>query len=346
MVAIFRIDNNAENLRAYLFQSGYLKEGEQHEITPLGGGVSNDVFKVMSDRGAVVFKQALPQLRVKDDWFVEPDRANIEKDYLKLIRDLLGPKYAPRVVWEDEENYLFAMEFAPPGSEMWKAQLLRGEVDFSVAEQVAQILAVMHNRTYENEAVVQHFDNQQRFIDLRVDPYFETIARRHPELEREIRAEINRILTLRKTLVHGDYSPKNILVTPGAEQIWLLDGEVAHIGDPTFDTGFLLNHLLLKAVHMPAVSERLFEAFLRMGRSYLETISVFAPDWIEENTCRELGLLLLARVDGKSPAEYLTEADRAIIRTASTRIIREQPVRFGDLVDVLQTEVQRARQTN
>lgn len=341
----FFIDNSAGKLRDYLLAQGYLAPDETAVITQLGGGVSNDVFKVESSKGAVVFKQALAKLRVKDDWFVSPERANAEKDCLKLMRRILGSKYAPEVVFEDEANFIFAIEFAPQGAEMWKQKLLRGEVDLNIAREVAEVLARLHNETFENQEVVRRFDQQQRFVDCRVDPYFKTIARRHPELADRIRQEIDRILTLKKVLVHGDYSPKNMLIWPGAKKIWLLDAEAAHLGDPTFDTGFLFNHLLLKAVKVRAAADAMLKAFLQMGQSYGRTIKVFPSEWIEEYTCRELGLLLLARVDGKSPVEYLTdERDRDIVRRAATRVIREQPKLYREVAEILSQEIDRRRE--
>lgn len=340
----FSIDNSADKLKEYLLVRGYLEPDETAVITQLGGGVSNDVFKVESSRGEVVFKQALAKLRVKDDWFISPERANVEKDCLKLMRRILGSKYAPKVVFEDEANCIFAIEFAPPGAEMWKQKLLRGEVDLNLACEIARLLARLHNETFENEEVIRRFDQQQRFVDCRVDPYFETIARRHPELADHIRQEIDRVLTLRKVLVHADYCPKNILISPGAAKIWLLDAEASHLGDPTFDTGFLFNHILLKAVKVKEATAELLEAFLQMGQSYGQTIKVFPSEWIEEYTCRELGLLLLARVDGKSPVEYLTDDnDKDTVRQAATRIIREQPELYRDLAEILSQEIARRR---
>lgn len=340
----FCIDNSPERLRHYLLARGYLKPGESAVITQLGGGVSNDVFKVESSKGSAVFKQALAKLRVKDDWFISPERSNVEKDCLKLMRRILGSKYAPKVVFEDEANFVFAIEFAPQGAEMWKKKLLRGEVDLNIAREVAQVLAKLHNETFEKQEVLSRFDQQQSFVDCRVDPYFRTIAQRHPELADQIRHEIDRILTLKKVLVHGDYSPKNILTSPGATKIWLLDAEAAHLGDPTFDTGFLLNHILLKAIKVRQATSEMLKAFLHMGQSYSQTIKVFPAKWIEEYTCRELGLLLLARVDGKSPVEYLTdERDKDIVRRAAARIIKGRPKLYDELAEIVSQEIARRK---
>ena len=340
----FRISAGGDSFRRYLLHKGYLEPDEVATITQLGGGVSNDVIKVVSDRRAAVFKQALAKLRVKEDWYIDPERSNAEKDCLKLMRRILGPKYVPEVVFEDEENFVFAMELAPEGSEEWKTKLLRGEVDMDIAGQVARVLARFHDATNESDEVIRRFDQQQRFVDCRVDPYFETIAIRHPDLAPEIRSEINRMLSVKKVLVHGDYSPKNVLISPGAAQVWLLDAEAAHLGDPTFDIGFLLNHFLLKAVKVGTASEKMLDAFLHVGRTYGLEIKEFPADWIEEHTCHQLGLLLLARVDGKSPVEYLIdEGDRNVVRRTATRIIQGRPRQYGLVAEIMADEMARGR---
>ena len=335
----FRIENSSDRLRQYLLSRGYLEKDERVVITQLGGGVANDVFKVESPRGAAVFKQALDRIRVKSHWVIDAERSNVEKDALKLMRRILGPEYVPAVIFEDEANFIFGIEFAPEGSEEWKQRLLRGEVDFDIAGQVAGLLAKIHNETFESKEVMRRFDQQQRFLECRVNPYYETIARRHPKLAGPIKSEIARILTLRKVLVHADYSPKNILILPGAGRFWLLDPEAAHLGDPSFDIAFLLNHMLLKAVKVRQATATLLKAFLHMARTYGRAIQVFPADWIEEHACRELGLLLLARVDGKSPAEYLSERDKNIVRRSGVRIILERPKLYGAVAEILTQEM-------
>jgi len=178
----FRIENSSDRLRQYLLSSGYLEKGESAVITRLGGGVANDVFKVESSTGAAVFKQALSRIRVKSRWIIDAQRSNVEKDALKLMRRILGPEHVPAVLFEDEENFIFGIELAPEGSQEWKTRLLGGEVDFGMAGQVARLLARIHNETFESEEVMRRFDQQQRFLECRVSPYFETIARRHPSL--------------------------------------------------------------------------------------------------------------------------------------------------------------------
>ena len=212
------------------------------------------------------------------------------------------------------------------------------------AGQVARALAKLHNETFENADLTRRFDQPQRFLDCRVNPYFESIARHYPSLACAIRSEINRLLSVRKVLVHGDYSPKNILISPDGAQVWLLDAEAAHVGDPSFDIAFLLSHLLLKAVKVHSATERMLEAFLHIGSTYGQAVDIFSTSWIEKHTCREMGLLLLARVDGKSPVEYLaTDSEKNIVRCAAIRVIQERPERYTTVAGIIAEEIQRAR---
>ena len=80
-----------------------------------------------------------------------------------------------------------------------------------------------------------------------------------------LRALAERTAQTRIALVHGDVSPKNILVGPDAPV--LLDAECAWYGDPAFDIAFCLNHLLLKAVLLPHHLDELMQAFEALARS-------------------------------------------------------------------------------
>jgi 5-methylthioribose kinase len=122
------------------------------------------------------------------------------------------------------------------------------------------------------------------------------------------------MLGTRSTLVLGDYAPKNAFAYPG--RLLILDFEVAHWGDPAFDPAFCLTHLLLKTLHFrDARYLRAADLFWRAytaGRGEVDEVAVL----------RELGCLLLARVDGKSQAEYLVdEAVREDVRELGRRFL-------------------------
>jgi 5-methylthioribose kinase len=199
---------------------------------------------------------------------------------------------------------------------MWKERLLAGRVDPGVARSLGRLLGTAHRLSAGDTDLRERFGDKTPFDQLRVDPYHRTVAERHPDLAGAVRAEAERVLGVDRTLVHGDFSPKNVLV---GEALWLLDFEVAHWGDPAFDTAFMLNHLHIKAVHLPARREALLEAVEAFWEAYSA-----ASGWaIERDTVRELAVLMLARVDGKSPVEYTDRGTEDVLRTVASRALRE-----------------------
>ncbi len=272
----------------------------------LGGGVSNLVLLAESTLRRLVFKQALGRLRVKQEWLADPARIHREASSMRALAPLLPAGAVPLVVFEDRGNFIYAMEAAPDGVEDWKTRLLRGERDEGVALRVARLLAGLANGTAGGARWRAEFGDQHCFEQLRLDPYYRFTAARHPDL----RWAFDEAIALARrplAMAHGDFSPKNLLVAPGGH-VMLIDFEVVHYGDPAFDAAFLLNHLLLKGARRSAL------ACARELRGF-ETAAVI----------RHLGCLHLARVDGKSPVEYLTEAQRAQVRVVARELIRNPP---------------------
>ena len=221
----------------------------------------------------------------------------------------------PRVLDLDAQSFTLVMEAAPESWRPWKALLLEGEADPAVATRLGVLLAVVHSADAD-------IGSAESFEAQRVDPYLRTIQRRHPDLAGPIGAYIERLLATRLCLVHGDYSPKNVLV--GDEGLWVIDWEVVHRGDPAFDLAFLLNHLALKTIHRPDAREG-YEA---CGEAFLEA---YGRDVDMTYVLGLVGCLMLARVDGKSPAEYLTEAERDRARSQGIALLSDPPSSIRDL---------------
>jgi len=299
------IELTPETARDYLLARGWVSPDAQPVIEPLGWGISNVVLRVSLLDDCFVLKQSLPKLRVKDDWPFDQARIFVERDCMMLLHELLLPESVPGVRFSDDENFLLGMSCAPPGGVLWKQALLDGQIDLTTAKRAGALLADLHNRTAADSRTQTRFANQSGFIQGRVDPYHWTAAKAHPDLAPVIEAEVQRMLQTRLTLVHGDYSPKNIFAYP--DHILLLDFEVAHYGDPAFDTAFCLNHLILKAIKFPDRNARYLEAARTFWRAYLDRLSPGLDPQIEATTIRELGCLLLARMDGKSKIEYITD---------------------------------------
>ncbi len=287
------------------------------QSSELGGGVSNIVLLAETDSGCLVFKQSLPRLRVPEEWLFDQRRILNERRCMELLGDLL-PGCAPAVRFHDDENFIFGMTCAPSGGKLWKAALLAGDADPNAGAMVGSLLGEMHRRAATDSRARQWFSDQNVFIEGRVDPYHRKVAQVHPDLAPAINAEVDRMLAHRVTLVHGDYSPKNLFLY--SDRVLMLDFEVAHWGDPAFDVAFCLTHLLLTAIHFPG---RRMD-YLKVAGAYWQAYE--GNPEVESNTVRELGCLLLARIDGKSKEDYITmEEEKTEAREIARWLILHPP---------------------
>jgi 5-methylthioribose kinase len=279
-------------------------------VVELSGGVSCAVFAIRGEGRRVVLKQALPRFRVAQEWLVSPERAVTEAQALGLMARL-APASVPPLLDVDSEICALVVEEAPEGWRSWKSLLLEGDADPTVAARLGELLAVLHGGTTDAE-----IGSAESFEAQRIDPYLRTSQQRHPELAPAIGGYIERLLAMRQCVVHGDYSPKNILA--GDAGVWVIDWEVAHRGDPAFDVAFMLNHLLLKTIRRRDARvgyEACGEAFVDAYGRDLDTPYVLGL----------VGCLMLARVDGKSPAEYLTDNGRECARAAGISMLTDPP---------------------
>jgi 5-methylthioribose kinase len=319
---------NVESAVEYLKTRGITAR----RVTEMGGGVSNTVFLVEAEDGPFILKQSLPRLRVKDEWLADRSRILREKESLVDAAQFLPPGGVPRVLWADAENYAFAMELV--AGEAWKNELMAGRVDVRTAGRVGELLGTFVRATWGRAAYREKYGDQQAFDQLRIDPYYRTVALRHPDVAPFVSRLIEESAARRVSLVHGDWSPKNILVSDS--RVTIIDFEVVHYGDPCFDAAFCLNHLLLKWF---VLSERR-GAMLESVRSYWAALEGALPRpalaFFESGTLRHLGCLMLARVDGKSPVEYLKDdSQRARIRELAKRLILDCPETVSELMSSL-----------
>ena len=240
-----------ETVVPYLVERGLIAQGRTTRVGELGGGVSCVVLDVTQGAQRIVVKQALERLRVADEWLAPTSRAVTEADALRLGAELT-PGAVPRVLDSDPDNSVLAIERAPQDWRDWKQALLEGDADTDVAAWLGFVCATWHSGTLDDRAVEAAFAHSEAFESLRIDPYYRTVSVRHPELRPAITAAIGRLEGGRCCLVHGDFSPKNVLVGTGGR--WVIDFEVAHYGNPVFDVAFMLNHLFLKAIHRPTAT--------------------------------------------------------------------------------------------
>jgi aminoglycoside phosphotransferase (APT) family kinase protein len=312
---------SAETVVGYLRARGLLAGGGEATVADLGGGVSNVVLAVSTPVRTMVVKQALPKLRVADDWPAKRERAVTEADALRVGGELT-PSLVPRVLDVDPDACALTIAYAPAGWRSWKELLLEGTSDPGVAERLGSALAAWHDGTRDRDDVRRRFGDHKAFDQLRVDPYYRTIQRRIPAVAERVGRHVELMLSRRRCLVHGDFSPKNVLV--GADGLWVVDWEVAHFGDPAFDLAFMLNHLFLKALHRPANRDGYECCSVGFLRAY-DAAPAGPLRGEEAYLLGHVGCLMLARVDGKSPAEYLTEREREHARFLGRSFVLDPP---------------------
>jgi aminoglycoside phosphotransferase (APT) family kinase protein len=314
----------AGELEESLCRLGLLKAGEATGITPLTGGVSSDISLVEAGGRRFCVKRALPRLKVAALWEAPVGRNAAEAAYFRAVACWL-PRAVPLVLGEDSAAGLFAMDYLPPERfPLWKAQLLDGRVDQAFAASVGRDLAFIHARSAAEPDVRKSFAHDATFEAIRIEPYLRATGRAHPALGPRLNALAEITLSTKRALVHGDVSPKNILVGPDGPV--LLDAECAWLGDPAFDIAFCLNHLLLKGAREGVNKALYLVAFAALAGAYFAGVDWEEPAEIEARAAALLPALFLARIDGKSPVEYLTrEAERESVRRCATPLIAAPP---------------------
>jgi 5-methylthioribose kinase len=318
-------------------------------FTALAGGVSSDIYRVDLAAGPVCVKRALPQLKVSAVWEAPVERNRWEVAWMRTAAAIV-PQFVPRVLADDAESRAFAMEFlAPEGHPVWKAQLRDGVIEVSTAAEVARRIVAVHRATAGDAEVARRFATDAIFHSIRLEPYLLATARRHPDRAAALERLAEVTAANKRALVHGDVSPKNILVKPpsplgegrdGGGGPILLDAECAWYGDPAFDLAFCLNHMLLKCLWRPQWRDAYLDCFDALATNYLAGVDWEGAEAIEARVARLLPGLFLGRVDGKSPAEYVTgERDKDRVRRVARALLLDPAEKLGAVRDAWRREL-------
>ncbi|TDZ98378.1 phosphotransferase [Mycobacteroides salmoniphilum] len=290
------------------------------DAQPLTGGVSSDVWRVRLSSGqSVVAKRAVERLRVQAHWVAPLERNTFEARYLTRASTIV-PSFTPRVVISADDLHAFAMTDLGPVPP-WRDDLASGRIDPEVGAVLGTRLAAVHAHTAGDATAANEFASDEFFEALRIEPYLRYTAERLPEHATILTRLADDLAGTHLALVHGDVSPKNVIVT--ADGPVLTDAECAWYGDPAFDLAFCLNHLLLKRIWKPEYRKQLRETSARLFATYVKGISWEPADAVVARTARLMPALALARVDGRSPVDYLSAAQRNSLRTHAGQALHE-----------------------
>ena len=308
-----------DRCKRIIIDLGLGDEGDIGEIRALLGGISSDIATVELAGRKLCVKAALEQLKVPQIWKVPVSRNLAEYRWYEFAAGIV-PNSAPALFGHSETENGFAMEYlAGKNTYCWKDALLSGAGISGEAIGVAKALGRLHAASSELGPAWTGFQNRDVFDAIRLDPYLRFTATKYSDLSEGLIEQANNLYAATKTLVHGDVSPKNILIHNG--QPVLLDAECATVGDPCFDTAFCLNHLVLKSVHLPDNAGQLLESARAFWMEYRNHVTWEDHADIEQRTARLLPAMMLARIDGKSPVEYLSEPARQRVRSVSIALL-------------------------
>jgi predicted TIM-barrel enzyme/aminoglycoside phosphotransferase (APT) family kinase protein len=321
-----------DSLPDYLRARGLVDPEADLEVEELGGGVSNVILRYSADGRCGVVKQSRPRLKVAALWLSDVRRILNERDAIAVLEPRLPAGSVPAVTFTDSEHMAFGMRCAPEDAPLWKPLLLAGRLEPERAEQAGALLRTLHDATRDDPDLEQRFVCEPLLDQNRLDPWYRATAERHPDLAEIIEYAVQRLLSVRHVLVHGDYVPKNIFLLP--DRLLLLDYEVVHYGNPGYDVATFVNHMLLKGLRFAEHREGFLDLAQRFWSAYADRMPARDRALAEDEGLLQLGALMLARVDGKSRVEYLVDHPAADDARALGRwLLRTRPGSFDEVFD-------------
>ena len=310
---------------AYLTNRGIINGPA--EVEELTGGVSNVVLAVKSGDKDLVLKQALPQLKVAAVWKADQRRAIVEATGMRLLHSIT-PESVPALIDFDPEEFTLTMERLPRECTVWKSDLLDGVIKPSIGADLGRILGAWHNFGADSKESRDAYMEDSLFDQLRVTPFYRAVAKVNPPLDSRIQELITEISTAKITLVHGDFSPKNIMINDANKPI-VLDFEVMHTGNPVFDLGFVSAHLLCKYLRTDDQKQRslLHETAISFINSYSHACNIETAKSLPHH----VAVIALARVEGVSPVNYLDEGGKARVQSVTKAALANPQITFEGL---------------
>lgn len=307
------------------------------QVEPLTGGVASDIAKVTVGDNIYCIKFALAKLRVAADWYAPVERNYAEYRWLKAINNII-PETSLQLYGHSAEEHGFAMDFiSGQDSYLLKTALFEGKGLNSQATAIGHLLGQIHKASAHAAFDCSPFQNRDDFYALRLEPYLVYTAGKHPDISNDLMEMSDRLYQNQQILIHGDVSPKNIIFE--AEHPYLLDAECATMGDAAFDVAFCLNHFILKGLYLPDFQLPYLDLCAAFWDAYQVHVNWEQTEALEARMLRLLPMLMLARVDGKSPVEYFNTKEKDACRSIARRLIKDPKIQLPDVLKFIASAV-------
>jgi len=324
------------SLPDFLRSAGLAQAADAVLVEPAGDGNINWVRRArVPARGASwIVKQARPTLERFPEYSASTERIVFERRWFELANVVDRESVCPRILHFDEARRVLVLEDLG-GAERLDHALARGADVSAALAAVLRLLAGVHRAT-RDPALAARFANTE-MQTLHGEHVFRLpFAPNEFPLEAPLRARAERVWRdaelgaiaarayarfrePRGALLHGDVQAGNILV-PAAGAAKLLDAEIAHVGDPAFDVGMLLAHVLLAGLARGALAPAA-EVARAAWTSYADAAGDLAPPFADG--ARYAGIEVLRRTIGAARVTAVADTSVAIAAVdLATQLIR------------------------
>ncbi|MBT4503409.1 MAG: phosphotransferase [Gemmatimonadetes bacterium] len=320
-------------LSSYLQRKKLLDKGTTITVRTIGDGMKNLVYLVSFSGQRLIVKQALSRVQIKERWWVDRKRIFAEKNCIEILEQILPPDVIPDTILEDRTDFILVTTAPPENGVLWEDELARGRIDLQIAVQCGELLATVHNETWDNRDLKSMFKDTKPFEQLRIDPYYQRLVQSFPDLKKVINTQSRHLLRDGHTLVLGDMRPRNVWISGG--QLYLVDFATAHYGSPSFDLAFYATDMCVKAMNNSTQKAAYLEAINVFWNSYFR---IAEYETVEETTRRavcDLGCLLLAATDGRQPVEFLDPHVAELSRRIAQSLLFTELARIEEITEFI-----------
>ena len=325
------LDN--KSIPAYLQRKKLLQDDGPRQIRTIGKGQKNLIYHISTPSDALILKQALSRVQIKERWWIDRKRVFYEKNCIEILAQILPPDVIPDVLLEDRTDFILATTAPPKDAVSWEEELGRGRIDLQIAAQCGELLATVHNETANNRDLKTLFKETKPFEQLRIEPFYNKVIQTFPDLKKIVDAQARQLLKDRRTLVLGDLRPRNVWIDNG--QVYLVDFATAHFGNPSFDLAFYACDLCLRAMHHSMQKAAYLEAINVFWNAYFKMAEYEEAAAAEKMAVRDLGCLLLSATDGREPVDYFSEPMAGLSRRIAQSLIFTELEKIEDITEFI-----------